>query len=259
MKPVYLLSALLFFSLRAQAPVPVPLARGDAPGEPHHHLKIENAYVRAYYVEVPPHGETQLHQHDHDYIFVILGASDVTNAVFGKPEVHLQLKDGEIRFTRGGFAHVARNNSDAPFRNVTIEFLRPQSEVHNRCIRVVDGTLDTCSSRPNNPASLLRAFCTEEVNVLSGLLKRRGAILLDNTKEKDALVVALSRLTVLSDAPLFNPPTIYLKSGDVAWIPATNARTLFKNERRDDARFLLILFRSASATDFPECGAVSPH
>ncbi len=137
--PAALALILLASALRAQAPVPVPLARGNTPGEPHHHLKIENEYVRAYYVEVPPHGETQLHQHDNDYMFVTLGDSDVTNAVLGKPEVHLQLKDGEVRFTRGGFAHVARNNSDAPFRNVTIEFLHPQGEVHNRCAMVVAG------------------------------------------------------------------------------------------------------------------------
>ena len=69
---------LLAFSLNAQTPA--PLARGDVPGEPHHHLKIENTYVRAYYVEVPPHEETQLHQHDHDYVFVTLGDTDVINA-----------------------------------------------------------------------------------------------------------------------------------------------------------------------------------
>ncbi len=258
--PAALALILLASALRAQAPVPVPLARGNAPGEPHHHLKIENSYVRAYYVEVPPHGETQLHQHDNGYLFVTLGDSDVTNAVLGKPEVHLQLKDGEVRFTRGGFAHVARNNSDAPFRNVTIEFLRPQSDVHNRCEKVIDGPVDTCSWAAHNRIALLRAFCTKDVNVLSGLLKQRGRFLLDYTQGKDALVVAMdqSTLRVSRDEAFFNPP-INLGSGDVTWIPATNARTLFKNGGRNDARFLIILFRGASGTYFPECQAVPLH
>jgi quercetin dioxygenase-like cupin family protein len=131
---------LLFaFSSNAQAPEPVPLAHGNRPGEPHHHLKIENEYVRVYYVEVPPHENTQLHQHDHDYVYVSLGPSEVVNAVRDKPEVHLVLKDGETHFTRGGFAHVARNLSDAPFRNVTIELLRPQGEAHNECGLVIPG------------------------------------------------------------------------------------------------------------------------
>jgi hypothetical protein len=95
------------------------------PGEPHHHLQIDNEFVRAYYLEVAPHDETQLHQHDHDYIYVSLGPADViNNAVCKKPEVHLSLKNGETRFTHGGFAHVAGNLSDAPFRNVTIELIR---------------------------------------------------------------------------------------------------------------------------------------
>ena len=136
---VIVLALILSVPLRAQAPEPVPLAQGGQPGEPHHHLKIENEYVRVYYVEVPPHESTQLHQHDHDYIFVSIGPADVINAVRDKPEVHLVLKDGETHFTRGGFAHVARNLADTPFRNVTIELLKPQGEAHNECGFVIAG------------------------------------------------------------------------------------------------------------------------
>src|SRR5580704_10904561 len=120
--------------LRAQAP---EAHAAKLPGEPHHHLRIDNEFVRAYYVEVAPHDETQLHQHDHDYIYVSLGPADVVNAVFNRPEVHLFLKDGETRFTRGGFAHVARNLSDAPFRNITIELLNPSGEPRNLCALIV--------------------------------------------------------------------------------------------------------------------------
>jgi quercetin dioxygenase-like cupin family protein len=127
------------FSLTARTQEPVPLARGNTPGEPHHHLKLENEYVRVYYVEVPPHENTQLHQHDHDYIYVSLGPSDVVNAILNKPEFHLRLKNGETHFTRGGFAHVARNLADTPFRNVTIELLKPQGEAHNECGFVISG------------------------------------------------------------------------------------------------------------------------
>jgi hypothetical protein len=108
------------------------------PGEPHHPLQIDNEFVRAYYLEVAPHDETQLHQHDHDYIYVSLGPADViNNAVCKKPEVHLSLKNGETRFTHGGFAHVAGNLSDAPFRNVTIELLKASGEPRNLCAQIV--------------------------------------------------------------------------------------------------------------------------
>jgi len=122
--------------VNTRAQDPAPLAHGNVPGEPHHHLKIENEYVRAYYVEVPPHQATELHQHDHDYIYISLGPADVVSAVREKPDVHLELKDGETHFTRGGFAHVARNLGDTPFRNVTIALLKPQGEVKNLCAQI---------------------------------------------------------------------------------------------------------------------------
>src|SRR5713101_6622594 len=92
--------------------------------EPSHHLALENEYVRVFKVEVAPHAATLMHRHRHDYVFVTLGASAVSNEVEGKPPVALKLQDGETRFTPGNFAHIARNLPSTPFRNVTIEFLR---------------------------------------------------------------------------------------------------------------------------------------
>ena len=104
---------------RAGAQQAVPLDR-----EPSHHLVLQNEYVRVFKVEVAPHASTQLHQHDRDYIFVTLGTSSVENDVLGKPPAKLQLQDGEARFAKGGFAHVAKNLSDKSFRNFTIELLK---------------------------------------------------------------------------------------------------------------------------------------
>ena len=45
MKFVACSGLLLFtFAASAQAPEPMPLAHGNEPGEPHHHLKIENTW-----------------------------------------------------------------------------------------------------------------------------------------------------------------------------------------------------------------------
>jgi hypothetical protein len=132
-----LLCSVLFlfaFSLSAQAPVAVPI-----PKEPHHHLVFENDYVRVFRVSVPAHGATLLHQHDVPYVYVSLGPADVVNAVQGKPEAHLVMADGQVGYSRGGFAHIARNESSAPFNNVTIELLRPQGEPRNTCAEVVPG------------------------------------------------------------------------------------------------------------------------
>lgn len=94
--------------------------------EPHHHLVFKNEELRVFSVEVPPHAETLMHWHRHDYIYVTLGATEVVNAVEGKDAITLKLQDGETRFTPRNFAHIARNVSDRPFRNVTIEILRDE-------------------------------------------------------------------------------------------------------------------------------------
>lgn len=242
MKPIYLLSTLFLFSLRAQAPVPVPLAHGDVPGEPHHHLKIENAYVRAYYVEVPPHGETQLHQHDRDYIFVTLGSSDVTNTVLGKPEAHLVLKDGEVHFTRGGFAHVARNNSGAPFRNVTIELLQPQSMARNLCAHIVEGEAGPCRPFKNGDVSLVPSFETGETLVQFVELQAKAAHS-EARAGLDQLLVVLDQSEIRVDFHGQSPAKF--GAGGILWLPAGSKQS-FENSRNTPSRFLLIAIKESN-------------
>ncbi len=98
----------------------------ETTSEPSHHLALENEYVRVFKVEVPPHAVTLMHRHRHDYIFVTIGDADISNEVEGKPPVEVKFADGDARFTPGNFAHVARNLSDQPFRNVTIELLQDE-------------------------------------------------------------------------------------------------------------------------------------
>jgi len=90
--------------------------------EPMHILTFENEYVRVFVVTVPVNSQTKFHQHDRDYMFVTLGDSEVESERVNEKPVRLSLKDGEARFTKGGFAHKAVNLSDKPFRNVTVEF-----------------------------------------------------------------------------------------------------------------------------------------
>src|SRR5450755_1786549 len=89
--------------------------------EPSHHVVLENDYIRVLKVDVAPHAATLLHRHRHDYIFVMLGDTHLSNEVVGKPPVEVKFADGDTRFTPGNFAHVARNLADQPFRNVAVE------------------------------------------------------------------------------------------------------------------------------------------
>src|SRR6266446_2710776 len=124
MKPL-LCSALLLltFSSNAQAPTAVSI-----PKEPHHHLVFENSYVRVFRVSVPAHDATLLHQHDVPYVYVALGPADVINAVQGKPEARIVMTDGQVGYSDGGFAHVARTDSGLILNNIIIELLKPQGQ-----------------------------------------------------------------------------------------------------------------------------------
>src|SRR6266446_5900637 len=140
-KRLFLVLALLLSpSLPAQAPVAVPISK-----EPHHHLVLENDYVRVFRVSLPAHDATLLHQHDVPYLYISLGPADVINAVQGRPEARIVMADGQLDYSPGHFAHIARTDSDIPFNNVTIELLRPQGEPRNICEKIIEGPVLTCT------------------------------------------------------------------------------------------------------------------
>jgi len=223
-------------SLEAQAPEAVPLAHGNVPGEPHHHLKIENEYVRVYYVEVPPHEDTQLHQHDHDYIYVSLGPSDVVNAVRDKPEVHLVLKDGETHFTRGRFAHIARNLADTPFCNVTVELLKTQAEPRNLCAEVVQGSaVGQCQEIVDKHVP----YETSDMSLRLVRLSPRSEMFAMVT-EVPSLLVALDRAQIQIEK--YGKPAQSLASGDLIWLEERSV-SIVRNLSEKPSRYLSLSFK----------------
>ena len=119
MKRVFVAALLTLPLLAALAVAP----EVEITSEPSHHLVLENEHVRVFQVEIAPNTASLLHRHRHDYLFVALGDSHVSNEVVAKAPVDLKLANGETRFTAGNFTHVARNLSDQPFRNVTIDLI----------------------------------------------------------------------------------------------------------------------------------------
>ena len=240
---------LLSFFAGARAQEPVPLAHGNVPGESNHHLKIENEYVRVYYVEVPPHEATQLHQHDYDYIYVSLGPSDVVNAIVNKPEIHLQFKDGETHFTRGGFAHIARNLADTPFRNITIELLKPQGEPHNWCDEVVPNAPTDCRESSHEGTKMVSSFRTEEIKVFSEILDPKASSKWNAFSP--ILVVALDQSQIRVS---FDKQTENLSADGILWIPGRSnhevRKVVFVNQQKGISRLLMILFEGEGPKRF---------
>ena len=204
--------------------------------EPSHHKVLENPFVRAFQVEVAPRSSTLLHHHGHDYFFVTLGASQVENDVEGKTPVVLTLSDGEVRFTPGNFSHVAKNLSEKPFRNITIELLQdeaarkspPPTWDEERGLHVLTGgTQDVI-------------FVKDGVRV-SEVELQPGAMLPQHHHKGPHLLVALTDLEVRSDVVGKGPAPGHVKSGEVKWVPGGYTHTL-TNVGKSEARFVTLEF-----------------
>jgi hypothetical protein len=239
----YSVLVILTFSLRAQAPTAVPILK-----EPHHHLVFENSYVRVFRVSVPAHEATLLHQHDVPYLYVALGPADVINAVQGKPEVRLVMADGQLGYSPGHFAHIARTDSGLVFNNVTIELLHAQGEVHNLCEKIVEGELGECRPFQNRSVSGKPFLRSEEMQILSGTMKPKAQF--SDMGIEDRLLVAMDQAEFEVKFPgAAGPrspgqPTTRIGPGDVLWIPANRVASM-TNLRAKPSSYLDILFEDS--------------
>jgi quercetin dioxygenase-like cupin family protein len=235
--------ALLFFSIlllaaSAAAQTVVPIT-----SEPNHHLAISNDYVRVFKVEVPPKAETLYHQHDYDYLYVAIGDADVTSTRLHEKPVSVKLKDGEVEFSKAPFAHKATNNSDQPFRNVTIEVLRGIGESVCGLPGGYDCGVFQCEGlgdvrREGSSSCVGDVMHTTQVIATSVTLKGKAGI---TPVPGFYLLVALSRFK-LKQKSQNSTQEISAEPGDVFWNsqPGTKLDNL-----SDPAKFILIGFSSA--------------
>jgi hypothetical protein len=232
---------LLAFSLAAQTPTPVPLK-----SEPHHHLVLENSYVRAWFFDIAGHESTLLHAHDLPYLGIALMPGDYTNAVAGKPDAHAQLDDGQLNYSKGGFAHVVRTDAGTPFKNFTVELLHPQGTPHNRCVKVIDAPLDCPVEAAGNPVVETPAFETDEILIQAGALPH-GRFYNAGTSQMPRLFLVLSDSELSVEAR--GAKAQKLHGGELYWLPAgttatvTDVRKEKKKSKDSDSREELKLSR----------------
>jgi hypothetical protein len=161
--------------------------------EHHHHLVLANDFIQAYEVEVPQHDATLLHRHDQDYIYIVFGEADITNAVEGKPEIKAHLVDTTVNFAKGPFAHVARVDGNNIFRNITVQLLQPQGELKTYYPSVT-AALAAADKDPNS-ANVRRMKGATEVAILETNATRALAV---NVKPGAAWVADNSQHTFLA-------------------------------------------------------------
>ena len=203
--------------------------------EPSHHLVLENEYVRVFNVEAAPHAATLLHRHRHDYFFVTLGDTEISNEVEGKPPVEIKLADGEVRFAEGNFAYVVKNLSDQPFRNVTIELLQDEKLRQTRSRWPMEGGGKTF------PGGSVKILLVKDGVRVSETDLDAGATLPSEHHDGPRLLVAVSDLDMRSNGGGEGAAVWKLKPGDVKWLPAGDAHTLTNGGTRA-GRFVTLEF-----------------
>jgi len=204
--------------------------------EPHHHLVLENAYVRAFRVEIAPGQATLLHRHRHDYVYVSLGAAQISNQVEGKPPVTTKLQDGQTTFVEGRMAHVVRDLASTPFRNVTVEFLQDEKARQSprpkwdeeRGLQILEGgTKDIL-------------FVKDGVRV-SEVDLQPGGMIPRHHHAGPHLVIAVTDLDLQSDVVGKGVSQVILKAGDITWAAGGFTHTLM-NVSRGPAKFITLEF-----------------
>jgi quercetin dioxygenase-like cupin family protein len=239
-----IVNLLILTLLAAQAAAP----EVEITNEPHHHLTFENKSVRVFNVEVDPHAETLMHWHRHDYIYVTLGATEIVNAVKDKPPATVKLQDGETHFSPATFAHIARNVSDQPFRNITIEILEDEALRNSAAQGNVkwdeDRGLDILHGGTKEVL-----FVKDGIRVTEFELQPGGIVPMHHHAGPHLLVVVSDldiRSDVKSDAPggPQGPMPGHFKSGDSKWLPGNYSHTI-TNTGAKPAKFVTLEFPQA--------------
>lgn len=207
----------------------------ETTSEPSHHLAFENEYLRVFQVEVAPHALTLMHRHRHDYLYVTLGDAHISNEVEGKPPVEVKLADGETRFAAGNFAHVARNLSGQPFRNVTMELLQDEKW------RQVPSHWPEESGEKTFPGGRSKILFVKDGVRVSEVNLEPGAVAPRDHYDGPHLMVAVSDLDLRSDVEGAGPMPGKFKAGDVKWLPGGYTHTL-TNVGKSPAKFVTVEF-----------------
>ncbi len=200
--------------------------------EPHHKLVLDNEYTRVFDVTVPAKQSTLLHQHDHDYLAVILEPAEVQNAVVGRPVTPGHAGKGEVRFAVAPITHKLTVTGDTPFRNITIEVLKKKEQPAKEPERGLDVGHGGMTDIVVDNAEVR----VQEVQIAA------GGMLHKHTHRFPFLVIALS------DADLHNMPQgkpasdVHQKFGEVKWIDAGSTHEMM-NMGKQEAHFVEVEFK----------------
>ena len=216
--------------------------------EGHHQLVLENEYTRVFHVTLAPKESTLMHQHDRDYVYVMIGSSQVEVVKPGAAPTQMKLNDGDVKFTKGPLAHKVTNTGDTPFVNLTIEVKKASTKSvcgASWAGQVPPGTICGGSGGGTNGGaswSKVRALETDAVS--ADLVTSSDLFLVDTANGHPILVVALTPFT--ANELTTDKATIVegkkLEAGNVFWVPANEMVNVVSGQG-EPAKFVLVEFQ----------------
>lgn len=205
-------SALIFLlPSAAQAPLPVDK-------EPHHHLVIENAYVRVLDIVLAPGEATLDHTHTRDTLQVLIGPSTMRVDVAGKPAVDVPAGRpgdvGFVAFSKTPVTHRMKNVGNSPLHLIEVEFLAPSP-------------VPPQTPFQQESANYKQVLDNERVRVFQRVL-RAGDSTTVHTHERPMLGISVTGGTQVYTTLGQPPVTVQVPPARVSWpqIPFTHS---FKN------------------------------
>jgi quercetin dioxygenase-like cupin family protein len=236
-------AALLFLPSAVFAQMPDIITMDQ---EPHHHLSLQNSYVKVFKVEVAPGDSIGMHRHDQDTIAIAIGDQMVTVGFLDKPGVHQKNPDGQLRLQKSGYVHSTAVDPGTAYHTVAVELLHPQSNAHNACSAVLAGQPLRC---PETPAGASSAKYIEQPQFESGQTRVQLVRVLPG---QTMAVGDLNyyQLIVVLDPATFTPvagtnQNQMLQPGDFIWLVNGAASSAITNNGKSEAR--LVKFEVAPA------------
>jgi len=222
----------------AQEPVAIPVE-----SESHHHVVLDNSYVRVLFVEIPAHESTLLHHHDLPCVSVPPGGADAMTA---PPSTQQGTVPFRVGYAAGGFSHAVSNSSDRTMRNIAVELVRPQGTIRNRCSAVLkDEPLKDCDMPKPGAApspSHYAAFESDEILVEVWELGP-NTVTPPMDDRMDMLAGNLTNVFVTSASGIDSANAL---RGGVLWIPA-GSKPVFKTGPDSGGHFVTITFKDSGA------------
>jgi uncharacterized Zn-binding protein involved in type VI secretion len=226
--------------------------------EPHHHLALQNDYVKVFDVHVSPGDSIVLHRHDQDTVAIAIGDQLVTVGIPGKPDVHQKNEDAQLRLQRSGYVHSTRVDGDTPYHTVAVELLHPQTNFHNVCSAILPGQPLNCQGTPAFDSSFWLAPSGPAVYFSQPLLESNETHVrlvrvpphqsidityIPNMQSVSRLIVALDPVLVTSNPS--KKPAETLQPGEFKWFNVgQHAEGEFQSSGDKDARLLDIILQA---------------